>query len=294
MDPVTLKLHLSQFLAVAQIVFCSENFRRFNRQPMSLLRPGTLSRLSSRTCRGVEDFWRGSVLDSSDGGRAAERNKVSGDSWPACLLRMKSFDDLHKLWYVCLKEKNMLMSERQMFQSYNSQAWTSHGRLKKVKLTMKRILTVLSRRAIHEQCVRAREILEKQTAREELESRSFLIQEQILKLEAKVENMKELLLISPLDSSTSFSSADSSALEQSLTREPPLTLQTWEVALGKYRAELTRIEERLVILRKDATQALAAEWQLTPKYSDIPGTMNWKKPWIRAVEDKKRTLVRSH
>ncbi|KAL7192015.1 hypothetical protein ACSBR2_023969 [Camellia fascicularis] len=35
-------------------------------------------------------------------------------SWKASELRLKSWDDLNKLWYVLLKEKNMLMSQRQM------------------------------------------------------------------------------------------------------------------------------------------------------------------------------------
>lgn len=42
-----------------------------------------------------------------------------GRSWKASELRLKSWDDLHKLWYVLLKEKNMLMTQRQMLQAQN-------------------------------------------------------------------------------------------------------------------------------------------------------------------------------
>ncbi|XP_039040688.1 39S ribosomal protein L47, mitochondrial-like isoform X2 [Hibiscus syriacus] len=54
----------------------------------------------------------------------AERNPedqkpVYGRSWKASELRLKSWDDLHKLWYVLLKEKNMLMTQRQMLQAQN-------------------------------------------------------------------------------------------------------------------------------------------------------------------------------
>ena len=42
-----------------------------------------------------------------------------GRSWKACELRLKSWDDLHKLWYVLLKEKNMLMTQRQMLNAQN-------------------------------------------------------------------------------------------------------------------------------------------------------------------------------
>jgi hypothetical protein len=42
-----------------------------------------------------------------------------GRSWKASELRLKSWDDLQKLWYVLLKEKNMLMTQRQMLHAQN-------------------------------------------------------------------------------------------------------------------------------------------------------------------------------
>ncbi|EEF52044.1 structural constituent of ribosome, putative [Ricinus communis] len=44
---------------------------------------------------------------------------VYGRSWKASELRLKSWDDLNKLWYVLLKEKNMLMTQRQMLHAQN-------------------------------------------------------------------------------------------------------------------------------------------------------------------------------
>ncbi|PON93342.1 Ribosomal protein [Trema orientale] len=53
--------------------------------------------------------------------RSAEDDKpvVYGRSWKASELRLKSWDDLQKLWYVLLKEKNMLMTQRQMLHAQN-------------------------------------------------------------------------------------------------------------------------------------------------------------------------------
>jgi large subunit ribosomal protein L47 len=70
---------------------------------------------------------------------------TTGRAWKAEELRLKNHGDLHKLWYVCLKEKNKLKSDflmckqlQQIFYGYND--------LGKVKLTMARILTVVNER----------------------------------------------------------------------------------------------------------------------------------------------------
>jgi large subunit ribosomal protein L47 len=64
-------------------------------------------------------------------------------------LRLKSWADLHRLWYVCLKERNLVATQL---------AWRKGGadeaayrdRYKKVKRTMNRIKQVLSERACQE------------------------------------------------------------------------------------------------------------------------------------------------
>ncbi|KAK2663820.1 hypothetical protein Ddye_002394 [Dipteronia dyeriana] len=48
-----------------------------------------------------------------------DQKPVYGRSWKACELRLKSWDDLQKLWFVLLKEKNMLMTQRQMLHAQN-------------------------------------------------------------------------------------------------------------------------------------------------------------------------------
>jgi hypothetical protein len=56
---------------------------------------------SSRLCLGLEEFFT-----NQQPGR-------TGRPWRCSELRLKSFDDLQKLWFVLLKERNMLMTYRQ-------------------------------------------------------------------------------------------------------------------------------------------------------------------------------------
>ncbi|XP_034294817.1 large ribosomal subunit protein uL29m [Pantherophis guttatus] len=69
----------------------------------------------------------------------------SGDSWTVEQLRGKSSDDLHKLWYVLLKERNMLLT---LEQEAKRQTLTmpSPERLEKVIKSMERMDQVIQER----------------------------------------------------------------------------------------------------------------------------------------------------
>ena len=58
---------------------------------------------------------------------------VTGRSWSAEDLRRKSWDDLHKLWYVLLKERNLLLSERDRYKAAG-QVMPNGRRMTKVSL----------------------------------------------------------------------------------------------------------------------------------------------------------------
>ncbi|KRX08671.1 Ribosomal protein L29 [Pseudocohnilembus persalinus] len=79
--------------------------------------------------------------------QADEKNQKvsSGRAWRANELRLKSNEDLHKLWYVLLKEKNTLMSDNAYKKKiYNTRG--PQGRMTKIKVSMARLLTVVNER----------------------------------------------------------------------------------------------------------------------------------------------------
>jgi large subunit ribosomal protein L47 len=69
-----------------------------------------------------------------------------GRSWRPEELRLKSFEDLHALWFVLLKERNMLQTERIIARKANAQM-VNPARLKKVRASMARLKTILGERS---------------------------------------------------------------------------------------------------------------------------------------------------
>jgi ribosomal protein L29 len=98
----------------------------------------------------------------------AKSGEIVGRAWRANELRLKSKpflptfltflsfqvciinndldnSDLHKLWYVLLKEKNRLLGDRLLTLQLNQQ-FSVHNNLRKVRLSMSRLLTVVNER----------------------------------------------------------------------------------------------------------------------------------------------------
>lgn len=87
--------------------------------------------------RGVEQFLD---IGTSAGARR------TGRSWRVSELRLKSFDDLHKLWFILLKERNVLLTEKAWCKT-NSRHWTNgESNLFKVKTSMQRVKGVVAER----------------------------------------------------------------------------------------------------------------------------------------------------
>ena len=85
------------------------------------------------------------VAFTEDPDLRGEEEVKTGRAWRADELRLKSHDDLHKLWYVLLKEKNKLKSD-QLMSVQLAQQYIKYSDLKKVRLSMARLLTVVNER----------------------------------------------------------------------------------------------------------------------------------------------------
>ncbi|KAK9905609.1 hypothetical protein WJX75_002937 [Coccomyxa subellipsoidea] len=93
----------------------------------------------TRACpTGLEEFFDTPVKEGE--------KVTSGRAWEASDLRLKSWDDLHKLWYVLLKERNMLKSEKDSYRA-KGLVMPNGRRQTKVRKSMCRIKYVMYERA---------------------------------------------------------------------------------------------------------------------------------------------------
>jgi len=72
---------------------------------------------------------------------------TTGRAWTVADLRRKSFDDLHKLWYVLYKERNLLLTEREKTRrGLRPMLKPDENRYIKVKKSMAGIKVVINER----------------------------------------------------------------------------------------------------------------------------------------------------
>lgn len=74
-----------------------------------------------------------------------ENSYKVGAPWTAAMLREKSFDDLHSLWFTLLRERNMLVTSREEARRRH-QPFPGPQRLRSVKRSMAAIKVVLGER----------------------------------------------------------------------------------------------------------------------------------------------------
>ncbi|KAG5438169.1 hypothetical protein PCANB_003020 [Pneumocystis canis] len=99
---------------------------------------------------GLWDFFRDSEdFPSKKEVLSTPQNDMKyGRAWMASELRTKSFEDLHRLWYLCLKERNIIATQRQERQRLRifTGAEEASKRDHQVRLTMARLKFVLNER----------------------------------------------------------------------------------------------------------------------------------------------------
>ena len=101
---------------------------------------------STGAVRGLEEFFPRAQAPGSDGPPPT----TAGRAWRASELRLKGYDDLHGLWFVLLKERNMLETERIRARK-RSEHMENPARLRKVRQSMSRLKTVLRERKAEEE-----------------------------------------------------------------------------------------------------------------------------------------------
>ncbi len=112
---------------------------------------------STRPLCGLEEFFEnGEALPIP----SLASPTVFGRAWSCNELRLKGFEDLHKLWFVLLKETNLLATQKSEAARLG-QRWFGNSRVHKCRLSMARIKTVLTERAmLHKKAVELMRIKE--------------------------------------------------------------------------------------------------------------------------------------
>eukprot|EP01080_Neovahlkampfia_damariscottae_P001211 gene1211-11301_t len=97
-------------------------------------------KISSVPKRGIEEFIDRTILEGKEG-------ESAGRSWKIKELRIKSSEDLEKLWFVLFKERNLLLTSRKLARMMERRV-AHPERLLKVRQSMARIKKVLAERDI--------------------------------------------------------------------------------------------------------------------------------------------------
>lgn len=98
--------------------------------------------------KGLEEFFENaSFLSRKNVGLEPSISRNYGRSWSAPELRRKDFSDLHRLWYILLKEKNLLLTQQAEAKRLGVR-WIETDRLDSVCQSMARVKTVLTERRV--------------------------------------------------------------------------------------------------------------------------------------------------
>jgi len=120
----------------------SKSFSRFSALPICFSVATFTTLLKKADSCGLDQFF--------EQGRSLPAKHNTGRPWLASELRQKSFEDLHKLWYVLLKERNLLATQDAELKRLGVQRSFNHndGRSRMCRQSMARIKFVLNERLI--------------------------------------------------------------------------------------------------------------------------------------------------
>lgn len=137
MDFLRLSLVRTTQIMRPGVVICKTCVPKQNRQiPRRFV---SLQFHTSACWRGLEEFFD-TVADIEK-----DKNLNVGRPWRLDELRIKSSEDLHKLWYVLLKERNMLLTMEELYVK-REQEFPRPERIDKVEESMENILEVVKER----------------------------------------------------------------------------------------------------------------------------------------------------
>ena len=94
---------------------------------------------AAHSSQGLNSFLDGTRFGPKE---TADKEPV-GRAWETSELRLKSFEDLQGLWYVLLKEKHMLATEKYAARGSRVRMRAPH-RIKMIRRSMAKIKTVLT------------------------------------------------------------------------------------------------------------------------------------------------------
>ncbi|KAG7088432.1 hypothetical protein E1B28_012425 [Marasmius oreades] len=120
------------------------------------------NRVSVREDHGLYGFFRqkeqgkdgktfvGEARFETLGGSIYQENVQSGRSWKASELRLKSFHDLHTLWYILLRERNLLATQAEEVRrlGVSPLLFSLSYKMRQCKKSMARIKYVLNERRL--------------------------------------------------------------------------------------------------------------------------------------------------
>ncbi|ODV86581.1 hypothetical protein CANARDRAFT_195639 [[Candida] arabinofermentans NRRL YB-2248] len=139
------KQQISKFHTSAVEMARTTSRKGYRLSPHVKLRKPILPTIDNITVKEDHPLWE--FFSNGKFVRTGQEIAYTGRPWSVQELRRKSFEDLHGLWYVCLKERNRLYREEHVYEQVGSMRSNEFdGLSEQIRATMWRIKQVLTER----------------------------------------------------------------------------------------------------------------------------------------------------